>query len=58
MEITDLTILATDALHLASAEKSGVDYFVTCDDRIIKKYSGKIKVINPVGFVQELLKEE
>jgi len=58
IEIASLTILAIDALHLASAEKLGVNYFITCDDRIIKKYSGKIKVINPVDFVQELLKEE
>lgn len=44
LEITDLTILATDALHLASAEKSGVDYFVTCDDRIIKNIQEKLKL--------------
>ena len=31
-------IKAVDALHLASAVLSKVDYFCTCDDRFLKKY--------------------
>ena len=28
------------------------EYFITCDDRIIKRYQGEaLKVINPVNFV-------
>lgn len=43
-----------DALHLACAEESNAEYFITCDDRIIKRYQGEaLKVMNPVGFVLE-----
>ena len=31
-----------DALHLACAEEAKAEYFITCDDRIIKKYRGEI----------------
>lgn len=41
-----------DALHVACAEAAQVDYFVTCDDRISKRYkTGKMRVLNPVQFV-------
>ena len=41
-----------DALHLACAEESKAEYFITCDDRIIKRYRGKgLKAMNPVNFV-------
>lgn len=49
---------ALDALHLASAEESGADIFVTTDDRLIKaavRTPGALKlaVKNPLTFVQE-----
>ena len=37
-----------DALHVASAEKSRADYFVTCDDDIIKLY--KRPFLSKIGF--------
>ena len=41
-----------DALHLACAEEAKVEYFITCDDRIIRKYQGEVlKAVNPVNFV-------
>ncbi len=40
-----------DALHVACAEAAGCDYFLTCDDRLIKRYNGNIKVDNPVNFI-------
>ncbi len=43
-----------DALHIALAEKAGVDYFITCDDDIIRlyrKYKSLIKV-NLVALVE------
>ena len=41
-----------DALHLACAEGAEAEYFITCDDRIIKRYQGEaLKVMNPVNFV-------
>lgn len=44
-----------DALHLAVAERLGVDFFITCDDRIIKRYSGPLAVRNPIDFIRESL---
>jgi len=47
-----------DALHLASAEEAGADYFCTCDDRFLKKakkISGlKAKVASPLELIEEL----
>lgn len=40
-----------DALHLACAEVQNVDYFITCDDRLIKRYRGMLNTINPTAFV-------
>jgi hypothetical protein len=47
-----------DALHLAFASASKVDYFCTCDDKFLKKaksFSGlNIKVVSPTELVMEL----
>jgi len=40
-----------DAPHFACAEAIGCDYFLTCDDRIVKRYRGNIQVLNPVDFI-------
>ncbi len=45
-----------DALHIALAEKSGADYFVTCDDDIVKLYERrkdfiKVKIIGLVELI-------
>jgi predicted nucleic acid-binding protein len=42
---------AVDALHGACAEQAGTEYFLTCDDRLIRKFKGAMKVINPIEFV-------
>lgn len=43
---------AIDALHLACAEAAGVDYFLTCDDKVVNRYKGKkIRVMNPIEFI-------
>jgi predicted nucleic acid-binding protein len=54
-------IRGRDALHLACAELSGCDYFVTCDERLIrrgqrlrKEGTLKVKVVNPVDLVREV----
>jgi predicted nucleic acid-binding protein len=57
-EIESLGIKGLDALHLACAEELKSRYFVTCDDRIIRKYSGKVKVINPVEFTMGVVQQE
>ena len=37
LEHENMGISGMDALHVACAEKGKVDFFVTCDDRLIKK---------------------
>lgn len=46
-------IRAKDALHVASAIEGKAGYFLTTDDKLIKKLSGiaEIQVINPVDMV-------
>jgi len=44
-----------DAAHLACAIKAGCDYFITTDDKLIKKYNGNIiKIITPLEFLNDL----
>ena len=51
-ELEKQGLRATDALHLACAEAAGVDYFLTCDDKVVRRYkAGKIKVINPIELI-------
>ncbi|GAB4528637.1 MAG: PIN domain-containing protein [Anaerolineales bacterium] len=49
-----------DALHLAMAEAGKVDYFCTCDDRLLKKAKRmkdlRVKVVSPLELVKELEK--
>ena len=54
-------IRSRDALHLASAEISGCQYFVTCDDRLVQRGQRlgeegglTVKVIGPVQLLQEV----
>jgi len=47
-----------DALHIATAEAGHVEYFCTCDDRLIKKAKAQpdvvTKVVSPLELVKEL----
>jgi predicted nucleic acid-binding protein len=48
-----------DAIHLACALKGKAEYFVTCDDKLIKKaglMNDNIIAMNPVDFVREEMK--
>jgi hypothetical protein len=45
---------ALDALHLACAEAAGAERFLTCDDRLIRRYSGQMVVQSPVTFTTSL----
>lgn len=44
-----------DALHIACAEAVSSQYFLTCDDRLIRRYQGSLNVINPVDFVLSIV---
>ncbi|MBC6423098.1 MAG: hypothetical protein GDA43_26625 [Hormoscilla sp. SP5CHS1] len=52
---TTINIKGMDSLHLACAEKMRVDYFITCDDRMIKRYRGYLIVINPTTFANDAI---
>ena len=41
---------AIDALHVACAEKAGSEYFLTCDDQLMRRYQGTMSVTNPMEF--------
>lgn len=48
-------IKAIDALHVACAETSQSDYFITCDKRLINRCQGlTLKAINPTDFILEI----
>lgn len=49
-------IKAKDALHVSSAIEGKADYFVTTDDKLLKKLvkQSKILAINPVDIVGEI----
>lgn len=50
---------AIDALHVACAESTGVDYFLTCDDRLLKKQKHiSVPSMNPLDFVQRVMGEQ
>jgi predicted nucleic acid-binding protein len=56
--IEALGIKGLDALHLACAERLKAGYFVTCDDRVIRKYTGMVIAVNPVELTMTMLKQE
>ena len=47
-------VKAADSCHVACAEYSNCDYFLTTDDRVLKYKSEKTTIINPVQFIQIL----
>jgi len=46
-----------DALHIASAIHAQANYFLTTDDRVLKKAAliQEIRVTDPIGFIKEVL---
>ena len=43
-----------DALHLSSAEAAEANYFLTCDDRLVRRYRGPMKVMGPQEFISDI----
>jgi predicted nucleic acid-binding protein len=53
LELKD--IKPRDAMHLACAAKGAADYFLTCDDKLIKKahfIKDEFIIINPIEFIR------
>ncbi len=40
-----------DAVHAACAEAADCDYLLACDDRLLRRYQGRLSALNPVNFV-------
>lgn len=58
-ELEKQGIKPIDALHLACAESGKIDYFLTCDDKVVKSYkSREMVVFNPVEFILKVTEEE
>ena len=53
-QIKSTGIKEKDSLHVASAILAKADYFITVDDRLLKYKSDKIKLVNPIQFVNIL----
>jgi predicted nucleic acid-binding protein len=54
-QLEQLGLKAMDALHVACAEASNSDYFITCDKRLINRAQGlTLKVMNPTDFILEI----
>lgn len=52
-------IKPVDALHLACAESGKADYFMTCDDKIVKHYQSQaVTALNPVEFIVKFTEEK
>lgn len=47
-----IKLQAIDSLHIATAEFSEVDFFITCDYNLVRKYEGSLKVITPLDFIK------
>jgi len=46
-----------DSMHLACALKGKAEYFLTCDDKLIKRATTldiNIKIINPLRFIEDM----
>ena len=56
VELEGMGFSRGDAMHLAAAERSGSDYFVTCDDRLLRRARRiglPVRVVSPLDLLQE-----
>jgi predicted nucleic acid-binding protein len=62
VELRALGFKAIDSLHLACAERAGVDIFLTTDDALenrARRHAGllRVRVANPLSWVKEVLEK-
>ena len=58
IELREYNIKNMDSLHIAYAESSNIDYFITTDKLLINASSRanlNVKVINPISFIMEVI---
>jgi predicted nucleic acid-binding protein len=58
VELMTLGLRPKDSVHIACAIRSGAEYFLTTDKKILNKPVSGVEVINPVDFVRRYLDEE
>ena len=49
--VEKMKLSSIDSLHLATAEHAGVDFFITCDYNLIRRYKGDVQVVTPLQFL-------
>jgi len=52
--IMETGVKEKDSLHIACAIHTSCDYFLTTDDRLLKYQTNRIKLINPMQFINEM----
>lgn len=59
LSLEEKGVKALDALHVACAEAAGADYFISVDDRLIRRYRAQqnqaVTAIDPMTFVREVV---
>ena len=55
--LTKAGLKPLDAAHVAAAENSAADFFITCDDQLIRKYRGSLRALTPPELILTLTKE-
>lgn len=55
--LNQIGIQKIDSLHISCAVFSKCDYFLTTDDKILRRADqiSSIKIIDPIGFIKEVL---
>ena len=56
--LTKIGVKPLDAAHLAAAESAHVEFFITCDDQLIRKYRGSLRALTPPELILTLTKEK
>ncbi len=58
-ELEKVGFKGVDALHLACAESAQVDYFCSCDERLLRRAKTlqvvRVKVVSPLELVEEII---
>jgi predicted nucleic acid-binding protein len=58
-ELEKYGLKAMDSLHVSCAEFICADYFLTCDDRLLKKQKAiRVQCKTPLDFVQKIIGEQ
>jgi predicted nucleic acid-binding protein len=50
----NINIRVKDSIHLACSIEAKCDYFITTDEKLLKKFVDNIIIINPLNFIQQL----